>query len=74
MNKDYYNSPAVSQLMSMYYKDSREERLGQFFCNRFIRGPWEFLYHMEDHGLARQIIAGWLKDHQYYETLPEQIN
>ena len=73
MNKDYYNSPAVSQLILMYHQEGHEERLGQFFCNRFIRGPWGFLYHMEDHGLARQIIAGWLRDHQYYEILPEQI-
>lgn len=73
MAKNYYYSPAMAQLESLYNSDDYGQRLGQFFCNNFIEGQWSYLFYMEDDMFARRVIAGYLRDHQYYEELPVRL-
>lgn len=47
-----------------YYNNREQyERLGQAFCNDFIRFSWPELYYEEDDDEALTFIAIWLLDH-----------
>jgi len=60
-------------LMSEYYKENRHERLGQYFCNRYIKQAWPELFHERDASAAADMIEKWLVDNQYTDTLPRKI-
>jgi hypothetical protein len=45
------------------------QRLGQWFCNKYVKQPWPELYYASDER-AIPLIAQWLKDHHYDTCLP----
>lgn len=57
------------------WKNNRKtERLGQAFCNDFIKIPWPELYHCVDDERSGQIIYYYLTDHQYWPNMPDNEN
>lgn len=45
-------------------------RLGQRFCNMYIKNSWPELFYADDI-TANTLIQKWLRDHQYYDELPQ---
>lgn len=59
------------------YYDNRAqngERLGQAFCNDYIRSSWPELYYCEDEGKCVKMVTQWLNDCQYYGDLPAKAH
>lgn len=50
-------------------------RLGQAFCNDFIRHSWPELYYCEDGYESYSMICDWLETHCYLQTdtMPEKV-
>jgi hypothetical protein len=48
-------------------------RLGQFFCNKFIKRDWPELFHASEKD-AESMIKAWLIDHNYEDTLPPVVS
>ena len=46
-----------------------KQRMGQRFCNMYIKEAWPELFHAPDID-ASFLIHDWLTRHQYYDTLP----
>jgi hypothetical protein len=68
---------ALAKFKEMYACDPKAQqhlRLGQLFCNLFIDEPWSELYYEADDAVAESLISGWLRDHQYTDTLPEPFD
>lgn len=65
----------MSNYLQLYWKEQDKitrghgERLGQWFCNRFITYSWPELYYA-DHDEAFLLISEWLTQHQYEDTIP----
>lgn len=49
-------------------------RLGQRFCNDFVRYSWPALFYSENQQRSIAIIESWLADLCYMETLPPKID
>lgn len=43
----------------------QHERIGQAFCNDFIKKPWPELFYEEDHQKAILTIWQWVRDNCY---------
>lgn len=57
-----------------WYNNRRQyERLGQAFCNDFIKHSWPELYYAED-DTALALIDNWLFDHTYFEEMPVKVS
>lgn len=65
---------SFDQLLNKYAVENRSERLGQFFVNQYIKGPWPDLFYMADHEFAAHLIKDWLTDHNYEDKLPQPID
>lgn len=48
-------------------------RLGQRFCNLYIKEPWPSLYYCESVNTAKEMIWEWLCNHSYDESFPMVI-
>lgn len=46
------------------------ERMGQAFCNDFIKDSWSELYFENDYWKADDLITQWLVDNHYYPNTP----
>jgi len=64
---------SLKLLMDDYCKENRHERLGQYFCNRYIKQPWPELFHETDTPTAANMIEEWLANNQYTDTMPQKI-
>lgn len=49
------------------------ERLGQAFCNNFIKSPWPELFYEENETKAEVMIKEWLTNNHYYATMPPKL-
>jgi len=49
------------------------ERLGQAFCNDFIKSEWAELYYSEDYEKSLELIVDWLVNCCHYPFLPHKI-
>lgn len=70
-------SKAFAKLQEMYacdFEAPQHLRLGQYFCNLFIRESWPALYYEADDAVASALIFEWLERHQYTDDLPEPQN
>lgn len=63
---------SIHMICEMYCKTSGV-RLGQWFCNNYVKVPFPELYYCEDDNLSKQIIKEWLVNNCYFDTLPETI-
>lgn len=45
-------------------------RLGQYFCNMYIKGQWPELFYVEDRQKCLIMIEKWLKDNCYENDMP----
>lgn len=61
---------SLVQFMKAHYKDPQGQRLGQKFCNLYLKDPNPELFYAKDEDAA-QLIQFWLIDNQYEESLPE---
>lgn len=48
-------------------------RLGQYFVGTYVKEPWTELYYEENFDAAITMINNWLKDKQYFNTLPPRL-
>ena len=68
---------ATNQAFERYLKQHREAndgiRLGQRFCNDFIKGPWPKLFYAEQEYDCVGIILGWLESHHYFNEMPPKV-
>jgi hypothetical protein len=60
------------QVYSSWKKESpaTQERLGQFFVNRYYKNPWPELFYEVDEHKAELMIKDYLLDVQWVEDLP----
>lgn len=67
---------AFENLKEMYACDPNAEhlRLGQYFCNLFIKESTPALYYEGDDAKAGALIREWLERHQYTDNLPRPQN
>lgn len=64
---------SFQSLLSDYLRSESNERLGQYFVNRYIKKPWPELFYEESDVKAGGMIVSWLEDNQYTEELPEKV-
>lgn len=65
---------SMGLLFNRFKKEgTKGERIGQFFCDRFLKEPWSELYHEDDQGKAVQMIEAWLASHHYIDSLPPVV-
>lgn len=76
-----YSSPFeahMNKALSAYIEEHNAAndgiRLGQRFCNDFIRYSWPTLFYSENQQRSIAIIESWLADLCYMETLPPKID
>lgn len=64
------------RIRNLHASDGRRERLGQFFCNRYLKGCEAVpgLFYEPDEEKAAAAISQWLRDHQYEDSLPPRID
>lgn len=65
-----YQSEALKQLRR---EKPKNQRLGQYFVNTYIKGSWPELFYADD-AKALPMIAEWLEAYQYQECLPSQVS
>lgn len=65
----------MSNYLQLYWKEQDvgtshpQERLGQWFINRFITYSWPELYYAQ-YAEAVMLIDEWMAQHQYEDTIP----
>lgn len=64
---------SFDKLVKEWQTENRNERLGQYFCNRYIKKPYPELYYEADYFTTAWLIAQWLVDHNYQEELPQKV-
>lgn len=52
---------------------SEHLRLGQYFCNKYIKGNWPELFYCEDRQKCLIMIEKWLKDNCYQNDMPPEL-
>jgi hypothetical protein len=65
-------SKALSKFEAMHRSKDDGLRLGQRFCNMYIKGSWPELFYA-DEAKASANIEQWLTDSQYTEELPQPL-
>jgi hypothetical protein len=48
------------------------ERLGQAFCNDYVRCSWPELYYCENEEESLEMIVDFLVQHHYYPMVPHR--
>lgn len=48
-------------------------RLGQYFCNTYIKGSWPELFYEKNDNKAAEMIRVWLADHSYTDSMPPVV-
>ena len=66
-------------LFCAIHRRNTTQRLGQFFCNLFIKNcdsdpDLIGLYYEQDEDKARETIKKWLVNKQYVYQLPQRVN
>jgi len=77
MKPEHSCAAAFAKFIIIHYSDVEARthlRVGQHFCNLFIKNPWAELYHERDLEKTATLISQWLLDNQYYEELPPILN
>lgn len=62
--------PSTQKFIAEHKAKQDGIRLGQRFCNRYVKGSYPDLYYCEDDRASAQMIDTWLKDNQYESELP----
>lgn len=63
---------AFIDFLSFHYKDRKGMRLGQHFCNLYIKKKWPELFYGEDKQTCF-LIQDWLNENGYVEELPQPL-
>lgn len=64
----------VYQFIAIHNSNKKDgQRLGQRFCNMYIKEAWPELFHA-DRFEAVHLIHDYLTRHQYFDTLPPRID
>lgn len=50
------------------------QRVGQRFCNLFVKHAWPELFYQINPDAAAKMIDKWLTDHHYTEELPPPLD
>lgn len=56
-----------------FQQKDQSVRLGQRFCNFYIKGQWPELFYEENEQKAAKMIQKWLADNCYFDSLPKKI-
>jgi len=63
---------ALAKFVKSHYANPQNIRLGQRFCNMYIKGQWPELFYCND-AKAKILIGQWLVDNQYFDQLPPEL-
>ncbi len=63
---------SFNELLDDYYANAGNIRLGQYFCNQYIKKQWPTLFYA-DFDKACSLITNWLRDNNYIDELPPKI-
>ena len=61
---------SIRQLLKLYKEQGKHQRLGQFFCNNYVKYSWPELFYEEDRDVAIRRITTYLEHYQYTDVLP----
>ena len=64
---------SVWLLMQLYKKEGGNQRLGQFFCNKYVKYSWPELFYEEQTDVAIRRITVYLTHLQYIYELPPEL-
>lgn len=64
---------STEKFRRLHQRNGHELRLGQLFCNRYIRESWPELYYETNPEKALAKIDEWLVKHCYFHELPMPI-
>ena len=54
-------------------RESKTQRLGQFFCNTYVKGTMPELFYEVDERAAKRKIIAYLKQYQYWPNMPHPV-
>ena len=60
------------QFLLLHYPNLSKLRLGQRFCNMYIKNSWPELFYADDE-TASLLIQQWLVDNHYTTQLPQEL-
>lgn len=52
---------------------NNEIRLGQYFCNEYVKDSWPNLFYEEDDKSSQALIQLWLNSNRYANVMPQTI-
>lgn len=75
MNNILIDSDILLKLLR-YQRDNEASycRVGQFFCNKYIKGVWTELYYEENDRFSATLIAGYMEKHCYSSLKEIPVN
>ena len=66
----------IERIYRSFKKNNRGLRLGQFFCNRYVKNfdrVTDPLFNQPKDAVAKLAIDAWLKDNGYADVLPPLV-
>ena len=66
------DNKALEEYIERHARKKDHIRLGQRFCNDFIKGNWPELFYCEDDDAAECMIKKYMFDLCYFTTMPTQ--
>lgn len=64
---------ALNDIIKKWKTHGGGQRLGQFFCNYFVKESMPDLYHQQDKEKAKEVIREYLLRHQYFDKAPPRV-
>lgn len=61
------------QFYAQWLANNNQERFGQYFVNRYIKGQWTELFYEVNTPHAIEMIREYLIHNQYYPEMPTQV-
>lgn len=71
MTKTFVPSLSLFVKLHNHRKRTDHQRLGQRFCNMYIKERWPELFYEREFEKARELIRNWLMENHYINDLPQ---
>ena len=65
---------SLTTLLNKYHSSQDKDcgiRLGQYFCNKYVKGQWPELFYCEDEDKCIDMVTQYLYDNCHTDELPE---
>ena len=67
-------SKSIDKILEGWKNSPSDERLGQYFCNRYIGHAYDALYYSTSTAESIYIIDWWLHDYNYEHKMPPRVD